>query len=235
LRILLVEDDEKIVPFITKGLKESGFAVDCADNGQDGLQMALSGSYDAAVIDIMLPRMDGMALIKEMREKKTKTPVIILSARGTLEDRIKGLQIGADDYLTKPFSLSELIARLQALVRRSQKNIDTTIITVGELSMDILRHEVIRAGKKIALQAREYALLEYMMRNADIVISKTMIIEQVLNYDFDPKTNVVDVLIHRLRKKIDEGFDFKMLLTIRSFGYILKSPSSQDIPPTAVS
>ena len=223
--MLLVEDDKKIVPFICKGLKENGFAIDYAIDGEKGLQKALSRSYDAAIIDIMLPKLDGMAMIKQMRQQKIKTPVLILSARGTVEDRVKGLQIGADDYLTKPFSLSELLARVQALVRRNQKNVDTAILTVGELTMDILRHEVVRAGKHIALQPREYALLEYMMRNSDIVISKTMIIEQVLNFDFDPKTNIVDVLIFRLRKKIDDGFDFKMLGTIRSFGYILKSPT----------
>jgi two-component system, OmpR family, response regulator len=225
LRILLVEDDVRIVPFICKGLKEGGFAVDHAEDGEKGLEMVLSKNYNAAIIDIMLPKLDGMKLIKEMRQKNVRIPVLILSARGSVEDRVKGLQIGSDDYLTKPFALSELLARMQALVRRTQKNSDSMQLTIGELSMDLLKHEVVRAGKHIPLQPREYSLLEYMMRNAEIVVSKTMIMGQVLNYDVDPQTNIVDVLICRLRKKIDEGFDAKMVHTIRGVGYILKNPA----------
>ena len=234
MRILLVEDDVKIVPFISKGLKEGGFTVDHADDGAKGLEMALSKAYAAAIIDIMLPKLDGMALIREMRRNNVRTPVIILSARGSVEDRIKGLQIGSDDYLTKPFALSELLARLQALIRRNQEHQDSMVLTVGELSMDLLRHEVTRAGKQITLQPREYSLLEYMMRNADIVLSKTMIMGQVLNYDVDPQTNIVDVLICRLRKKIDEDFDVRMIHTIRSVGYILKDPTAKRASESAV-
>jgi two-component system OmpR family response regulator len=222
LRILLVEDDVRIVPLICKGLEDGGFSFECADNGEEGLRLALSQSYDAAVIDIMLPKVDGITLIEEMRKKNIKMPVIILSALGSVEDRVRGLEIGSDDYLTKPFAMSELLARLQALIRRTQKSAEPVVLTAGELSMDLVRHEVIRAGKHIALQPREYALLEYMMRNAETVISKAMIIKHVLKYDFDPQTNIVDVLVFRLRKKIDDDFDFKMIHTIRGFGHILK-------------
>jgi two-component system OmpR family response regulator len=226
VRILLVEDDIRIVPFICKGLKEGGFAVDHAEDGEKGLEMALSKNYNAAVIDIMLPKLDGMNLIKQMRDNNVRIPVLILSARSAVEDRVRGLQIGSDDYLTKPFAITELMARLQALIRRTQKNTDAMQLTLGDLSMDLLRHEVVRAGKHIPLQPREYSLLEYMMRNADIVVSKTMIMGQVLNYDVDPQTNIVDVLICRLRKKIDEGFETKMVHTIRGVGYILKDPAA---------
>ena len=171
MRILLVEDDLRIVPFIRKGLKEGGFAIDHAEDGQKGLELALSKNYTAAVIDIMLPELDGMSLIKEMRQNNIRFPILILSARGSVEDRVQGLRIGSDDYLTKPFAISELLARLQALIRRTQKNTDSIELTLGELSMDLLKHEVIRAGKQIALQPREYSLLEYLhaqFRNSSV-------------------------------------------------------------------
>jgi two-component system OmpR family response regulator len=224
LRLLLIEDDIQIASFLQKGLKESGFAVDYVNNGEDGLHLALSEPYDAAVIDVMLPKLDGMSVIKQMRQNNIKTPVIILSARGTVDDRVKGLQIGSDDYLAKPFAFSELVARLQALIRRKHDNSNPTSLSVGELSIDLLRHEVSRAGKLIDLQPREYALLEYMMRNANIVISKTMIMQHIWNYNFDPQTNVVDVLVCRVRNKIDKDFDTKMIRTVRGAGYILDNP-----------
>jgi len=220
--MLVVEDDVKIASFVVKGLREAGFAVDHAANGEDGLHLALTISYDAAVIDIMLPDRNGLSLIREIRGQGVSTPVIILSARRSVNDRVKGLQTGSDDYLTKPFSFSELLARVQALIRRSSGTTDPTHLQVGDLSMDLIRRDVIRAGKKIELQPREFALLEYMMSGAGRVITRTMIMEHVWNYDFDPQTNVVDVLVCRLREKVDRDFSKKMIHTIRGVGYVLK-------------
>ena len=222
MRILVVEDDATIASFITRGLKQAGFAVDNAVNGEDGLHLALTEPYDAAVIDIMLPKLDGLSLIEELRRQKIRIPVIILSARRSVDDRVKGLQTGSDDYLTKPFVFSELLARLQALIRRSSGVVESTTITVGDISMDLLKREVVRSGKSIDLQPREFALLEYLMRHTGRVVSKTMIIEHVWGYDFDPQTNVADVLICRLRNKVDRDFKEKMIHTIRGIGYVLK-------------
>jgi two-component system OmpR family response regulator len=203
MRILLVEDDQKIASFIIKGLKAEGFAVDHEGNGEEGLHLALTEPYDAAIIDIMLPQMDGLKLIENMRREKLKTPVIILSAKGEVDDRVKGLQIGADDYLAKPFAFSELLARLQALIRRSSDVSEPTKLTVANISMNLITREVVRAGKKIDLQPLEFSLLEYLMRNAGRVVSKTMIMEHVWDYYFDPQTNVVESRIYKLREKID--------------------------------
>ncbi len=223
MRVLLVEDDVKIASFVVKGLKEAGFAVDHAANGEDGLHLALTMSYDTAIIDIMLPELDGLGLLKEMRGQGISTPVIILSARRSVDDRIKGLQAGSDDYLTKPFSFVELLARVQALIRRSSGGTtDPSHLQVGDLSMDLFKRDIIRAGKKIDLQSREFALLEYLMSNAGRVITRTMIMEHVWSYDFDPQTNVVDVLVCRVRNKVDRGFKDKMIHTIRGVGYVLK-------------
>ncbi|VAX32288.1 Two-component transcriptional response regulator, LuxR family [hydrothermal vent metagenome] len=223
VRVLLAEDDVKIASFVVKGLREAGFAVDHAANGEDGLHLALATSYDAAIIDIMLPERDGLSLINELRGRGVSTPIIILSARGSVEDRVKGLQTGSDDYLTKPFSFAELLARVQALIRRSSGGTtDPSHLQVGDLSMDLFRREVIRAGRRIDLQPREFALLEYMMFSAGRVITRTMIMEHVWNYDFDPQTNVVDVLVCRVRNKVDRGFRDKMIYTIRGVGYVLK-------------
>ncbi len=223
MRLLLVEDDVKIASFVLKGLREAGFAVDHAANGEDGLHLALTLSYDAAIIDVMLPERDGLSLIKELRGQGGSTPIIILSARGSVDDRVKGLQTGSDDYLTKPFSFAELLARVQALIRRSSGGTtDPSHLQVVDLSMDLLRREVVRAGRKIDLQPREFALLEYMMSSAGRVITRTMIMEHVWNYDFDPQTNVVDVLVCRVRNKVDRGFKDKMIHTIRGVGYVLK-------------
>lgn len=222
MRILLVEDDMKISSFILKGLKEAGFAVDHAADGEDGLHLALHEPYDAAVIDIMLPKLDGLSIIEELRRRKINTPLIILSAKRSVDDRVKGLQMGGDDYLTKPFSFSELLARVQALIRRASGASETTRLTVGDLSLNLLTREVARGGKKIDLQAREFALLEYLMRNTGRVVSKTMIMEHVWNYDFVPLTNVVEARICMLRDKIDQDFDQKLIQTIRGAGYVLK-------------
>jgi two-component system OmpR family response regulator len=222
MRLLLVEDDLKIASFVVKGLKQAGFAVDHAEDGEEGLHLALYEPYDAAIIDIMLPKLDGLTLIEELRRKKVDTPVIILSAKRSIDDRVKGLQTGSDDYLTKPFSFSELLARLQALIRRATRATEPTRLSVGDLSMELLKREIIRAGKKIDLQPREFSLLEYLMRNTGRVVSKTMILEHVWDYDFDPQTDVVDVLVCRLRSKIDRDFDEKMIHTIRGVGYVLE-------------
>jgi len=223
MRILLVEDDLNIASFILKGLKEAGFAMDHAANGEDGLHLVLNEPYDAAIIDIMLPKLDGLTLIEELRRKKINTPVIILSAKRSVDDRIKGLQTGGDDYLTKPFSFSELLARVEALIRRATRTTEPSRLHVGDLSMDLLTREIERAGKKIDLQPREFALLEYLMRSAGRVVSKTMILEHVWDYNFDPQTNVVDVLVCRLRDKVDRDFMEKMIHTIRGVGYVLKA------------
>lgn len=222
MRILLVEDDLEIASFILKGLKEAGFAVDHAADGDDGLHLALYEPYDAAIIDIMLPKLDGLTLIEELRRKKVDTPVIILSAKRSIDDRIKGLQTGSDDYLIKPFSFSELLARVQALIRRATRTTEPTRLNVGDLSVELLTREIIRAGEKIDLQPREFSLLEYLMRNTGRVVSKTMILEHIWDYDFDPQTDVVDVLVCRLRSKVDRDFDEKMIHTIRGVGYVLE-------------
>jgi two-component system OmpR family response regulator len=222
MRILLIEDDFKIASFIEKGLKSAGFAVDHTPDGQEGLDMALTEPYDAAIIDIMLPKLDGLSIIERIRKEDIRTPVIILSAKGSVEDRVKGLHTGGDDYLTKPFSFSELLARVQALIRRASGVSEPTRITAGELSIDLLTREVTRSGKKIELQPLEFALLEYLTRNAGRVVSKTMIMEHVWNYNFDPQTNVVEARICRLRDKIDKGFPETLIKTVRGVGYVLK-------------
>lgn len=221
MRILVVEDDLKIASFIVNGLKQSGFAVDHCRDGEDGLLMARSNPYDAAVVDIMLPKLDGLSLVQTLRAEGARTPVIILSAKATVDDRVKGLQAGGDDYLTKPFAFSELLARVQALIRRSTQAAEPTRLTVGDLVMDLLTREVTRTGQKIELQAREFALLEYLMRHVGRVVTKTMILEHVWDYSFDPQTNVVDVLVHRLRSKVDK--DKKMIHTLRGVGYVLRT------------
>jgi two-component system OmpR family response regulator len=222
MRILLVEDDSKIASFIIKGLKAAGYAVDHAPDGEKGLDLALSEPYDAAVIDIMLPRLDGLSLISKMRKEKVRTPVIILSAKSSTDDRVKGLQTGSDDYVTKPFAFSELLARIQALIRRASGLAEPTRLTVADLSVNLLTREVTRGGKKIELQPIEFSLLDYLMRNAGRVVSKTMIMEHVWNYNFDPQTNVVEARICRLRDKIDRDFDRKLVQTVRGVGYVLK-------------
>jgi len=222
VRILVVEDDQRIASFISKGLREAGFAVDVAEDGGVGLDLASTVPYDAAVIDIMLPKLDGVSLIEALRRAHINTPMIILSAKHSVDDRVRGLQAGGDDYLTKPFAFTELLARIQALIRRATGTAEPTRLAVGDVSMDILKREVCRAGERIELQPREFSLLEYLMRNAGRVVSKAMILEHVYDYNFDPQTNVVDVLVCRLRNKLDKGFESKYLHTIRGVGYVLK-------------
>ena len=222
MRILLVEDDPKIASFILKGLKAEGFAVDHAADGEQGLDLALTEPYAAAVVDVMLPKLNGLDLIKTMRHEKVKTPVIVLSAKGAVEDRVKGLQTGADDYLAKPFAFSELLARLQALIRRSTDAAEPTRLALEDLSMNLITRDVFRGEKRIELQPLEFSLLEYLLRNAGRVVSKTMIMENVWDYNFDPQTNVVESRIYKLREKIDKDFPVKLIHTMRGVGYVVK-------------
>jgi two-component system OmpR family response regulator len=222
MRILLVEDDLKVASFILKGLRQASFVVDHVQDGESGLHMALHDSFDAAVIDIMLPKMDGLTLIKELRRQKVKTPVLILSAKSAVDDRVKGLQVGGDDYLTKPFAFSELLARVQSLIRRANHISESAHLSAGDLSIDLFTREVFRGGKKIDLQSREFALLEYMMRNMGRVVTKTMILEHVWGYSFDTGTNIVEAQICKLRDKIDVSPGPKLIHTVRGVGYVLR-------------
>jgi two-component system, OmpR family, response regulator len=221
MRVLVVEDDSKIASFIVNGLKQAGFAVDHCADGDEGLAMARSVSYDVAVLDLMLPKLDGLSLLKRLRADGGKLPVLILSAKATVDDRVLGLQAGGDDYVTKPFAFSELLARLQALIRRSSRAPEQTRLAAGDITLDLLQREVRRGGEKIDLQPREFALLEYLLRHAGRVVTKTMILEHVYDYSFDPQTNVVDVLVHRLRAKL--GKENNPIQTLRGVGYVLKS------------
>lgn len=223
MRLLLIEDDLKIASFIIKGFQSAGYAVDHATNGREGLDMALYAQYDAVIVDIMLPELNGIAVIESLRRDKVMTPVIILSAKDSIEDRVKGLQIGGDDYLTKPFAFSELLARVQALIRRQSSSVEPSRLSAGDLSMDLLSRKVHRGETDIELQPREFALLEYLLRNRDRVVSKTMIMEHVWDYNFDPQTNVVEARICRLRDKVDKDFQEKLIHTVRGVGYVLKS------------
>ena len=222
MRILLVEDDEKIASFIRRDLEREGVAVDHAKDGEEGLSFALTEVYDAAIVDLMLPKLDGLSLIEEIRRRKVLTPVLILSARRSLDERVEGLRKGGDDYLTKPFAFSELLARLEALIRRSSAVTESPHLTAGDISMDLVGREVFRAGRKVDLQPREFALLHYLMRNVGRAVSKTSIMEAVWGYQFDPQTNVVDVLVCRLRNKLDRDGEKKVLQTVRGVGYVLK-------------
>ena len=222
MRVLVVEDDATIADFVEKGLREAGFAVDVASDGQQGLEQALEGPHDAAIVDVMLPRMDGLALIDALRARGVRTPVLILSAKRSVDDRVRGLQAGGDDYLTKPFAFAELLARVQALIRRATGAAEPTRLTAGDLTLDLLTRKVHRGGQAIELRPREFALLEYLMRNTGKVVSKTMILSHVWGYNFDPNTNVVDVLVSRLRDRIDKPFEHKLVHTVRGVGYSLR-------------
>ena len=226
MRLLLVEDDEKIAGFVEKGLKASGFAVDVASTGTDGLDMALGTDFDTLIVDIMLPGMDGLTLIEKLRAKGKNTPIIVLSARDRVGDRVKGLEAGADDYLTKPFSFSELLARVQALIRRAGNSTEPVSLSYADLSVDIVKRQVKRGEALIELQPLEFSLLEYLVRNRERVVSKTMIMEHVWNYNFDPMTNVVEARICRLRDKIDKGYPSKLIHTVRGAGYVLKAENA---------
>ncbi len=222
MRLLLIEDDQKIASFVTKGFKAEGFAVDHAVDGLQGLDLGLTEPYDVIVADLMLPKLDGLSVIENLRKQKVTVPVIILSAKDSVDDRVKGLQIGSDDYLPKPFAFAELLARVQALMRRGSSPAESTQLKVGDLSLDLITREVSRGGQRMDLQPLEYSLLAYLMRNAGKVVSKTMIMERVWDYHFDPQTNVVEARICRLRDKIDKGFDTKLIHTIRGVGYVLR-------------
>jgi two-component system, OmpR family, response regulator len=226
MNLLVIEDDDKIGSFVTRGLQQEGHHVDWVKNGNDGLSRARTGAYDVVVVDRMLPGRDGMEVIRLLRADKVSTPILVLSARSSVDDRVAGLQIGADDYLTKPFSFAELAARVQALARRTSGPGGSSVAThleFADLSLDLLKRRATRGSHTIDLQAKEFALLEYFMRNAERVLSKTMILDRVWEYAFDPQTNVVDVLVSRLRTKIDRGFDTKLIHTIRGVGYVLRS------------
>ena len=223
MRILVVEDDPTIGDFIVKGLREAGYAVDHAADGQQGLALATSQPYDTAVLDLMLPKLGGLELLSTLRRRRVDLPVLILSAKRSVDDRVRGLESGGDDYLVKPFAFAELLARVQALLRRHTTTPEPTRLVAADLTLDLLTRRVERAGTPIDLRPREFALLEYLMRNAGRVVSKTMILSHVWDYRFDPGTNVVDVLVHRLREKIDRGFDRKLLETVRGVGYVLRT------------
>src|SRR5713101_6612574 len=237
MRILVVEDDKKIASFVVNGLKQSGYAVDHSTDGEDGLFRAQTIPYDAAIVDLMLPKLDGLGLIQQARAHGMRTPVLILSAKASVDDRVKGLQAGGDDYLTKPFAFSELLARIQALIRRATQTPEPTRLTGGDVSLDLLTREVRVGEEAIDLQPREFALLEYLLRHPNRPVTKAMILEHIFDYSFDPQTNVVDVLVHRLRSKVDKRSaplpagtrsrgkpekDSAMIHTIRGVGYVLR-------------
>jgi len=222
MRALIIEDDQTIADFVARGLREAGFAVDTSSDGEDGLALALRESYDVAIVDLMLPKRDGLSVIDELRKRGRVTPVLILSARRSVDDRVRGLQAGGDDYLTKPFAFAELLARVQALVRRASRAPEPTTLSLGDLTLDLLTRKVTRGATTIELRPREFALLEYLLRNAGKVVSKTMILSHVWEYNFDPQTNIVDVLVSRLRDKIDRPFEVKLLQTVRGVGYVLR-------------
>jgi two-component system OmpR family response regulator len=222
MKLLLVEDNERVARFVKKGLIEAGHTVDHADNGRDGMFLAASEPYEAIIMDRMLPgSIDGLAIIEALRRTGNKVPILILSALSDVDDRIRGLKSGGDDYLVKPFAFGELLARLDALLRRSQDARAETTLTLDDLSMDLLSHKVTRGGKAVALQPREFKLLEYLMRHANQVVTRTMLLENVWDYHFDPQTNVIDVHISKLRQKIDVGAERALLRTIRNAGYML--------------
>jgi len=223
MRILIIEDDRKISSFLSKGFREVGYAADVAEDGEEGLLLARQGVHDAIVADLMLPKLDGLGMIERIRAEHIETPVIILSAKHTVDDRIRGLQAGGDDYMVKPFSFSELLVRIQTLFRRSQRIPQATVLETGGLRLNLSERTVERDGQPIELQPREFALLEYLMRNPGRVVTKTAILEHVYDYSFDPQTNVVDVLVCRLRNRIDKQFNQKLIHTVRGVGYVLKT------------
>lgn len=222
MRILVIEDDEKTAGFITKGLQEAGYVVDHAADGQGGMDLALAESYDAMIVDRMLPGPNGVAVVQTVRDQDINTPVLFLSALGDVDDRVEGLRAGGDDYLVKPFAMAELLARLEALMRRGKGQGELTHLSVGDLEMDILARKVTRQGQRVYLHPREFKLLEYLMRHAGQVVTRTMLLENVWEYHFDPQTNVIDVHISRLRQKIDKPFDTAILQTVRGAGYKLE-------------
>ena len=220
MRVLVVEDDEKIASFVVRGLKQAGYAVDHASDGEAGLGMAQCTDYDAAVVDIMLPKLDGVSLVKRLRAARSSVPILFLSARTSVDDRVRGLQSGGDDYMTTPFAFSELLARVQALIRRASQSPEATRLVAGDVELDLVTREVVRAGEKVDLQPREFSLLAFFLRPAGRPVSKTMILEHVWDYSFDPQTNVVDVVVSRLRAKVDP--DRTRIETVRRVGYLFR-------------
>lgn len=223
MRILVVEDDPKIASFLTNGFHEAGFAVDSCASGEDGLHCAQDREYDAAIVDLMLPGLDGLSLIEQLRARKVHTPVIVLSAKRAVDDRVQCLERGADDYVGKPFAFSELLARTHAIMRRARGTAEPSVLEAADVTLNRLTREVTRNGKKIDLQPREFALLEHLMRNQGKALSKTFLLERLWDYSFDPQTNVVDVLVCRLRNKIDKDFDQKLIHTLRGVGYAFRA------------
>ena len=222
MKILLVEDEPTVARFIQKGLTENGHNVEHADNGNDGLRLAVSGQFDVIILDRMLPQMDGIEVLNSFRSEGISTPTLILSAKNKVDDRVKGLRAGADDYLTKPFAFEELLARVEILASRNAP-INNTNLSLGELDLDLINRKVTREGKVIDLQSKEFKLLEYLMLNPGKIVTRTMLLEKVWEYNFDPQTNVIDVHISRLRNKIDKGFPYPMIETIRGAGYMISS------------
>lgn len=222
MKILFIEDDQRTADFVLKGLKQAGYNVCHADNGEDGLFFAETEKYDLLIVDIMLPKLDGLSLIGRLRKKKNMVPVIILSAKNTVDDRVTGLETGSDDYLVKPFAFTELLARIQTIIRRSTHIPEATTLKVGDMTLDLLKRKFFINGTEIFLPQGEFVLLEYLMRNAGRVVSKTMIIENVWDYSFDPQTNVIEVRIRRLRNKIERPFHKKFIRTVRGYGYVLE-------------
>lgn len=222
MRVLVIEDDKETAGFLQKSLKESGHGAEVASDGETGLAMAREGGFDVLIVDRMLPRLDGLTIVKELRTEGDHTPVLFLSALGEVDDRVKGLRAGGDDYLTKPYAYTELLARIEALARRHAPEEQVTRYVVGDLLLDRLSHRVVRNGETIILQPREYRLLEYLMRHAGQVVTRTMLLENVWDYHFDPQTNVIDVHVSRLRAKIDKGFAKPLLHTMRGAGYMIR-------------
>jgi two-component system OmpR family response regulator len=224
MHILLIEDDPSVANFVEKGFIDKGHIVTHAATGVDGLGLAKDEDYDAIIVDRMLPELDGLSIIEALRNEKDNTPILVLSALGEVTDRIDGLKVGADDYLSKPFDFEELYTRIEVLVRRRDIDTPITRLKVADLELDLLAHEARRAGQKLLLQPREFRLLEYLMRHAGQIVTRTMLLENVWDYHFDPQTNVIDVHISRLRQKIDKEFDTQLLLTVRGSGYVLNDP-----------
>jgi two-component system, OmpR family, response regulator len=222
MRILVVEDDREAAAYLRKALREAGHGCDVAHDGEEGFALALDGEFDVFVVDRMLPKRDGLSLVSELRKRGVRTPVLILSALGQVDDRVTGLRAGGDDYLAKPYAFSELLARIEALARRVAPQAADTVYKTGDLELDRLAHRVTRAGQEIPLQPREFRLLEYLMRHAGQVVTRTMLLENVWDYHFDPQTNVIDVHVSRLRSKIDKGFDRQLLHTVRGAGYMIR-------------
>lgn len=222
MRVLVIEDDQETASFITSGFKRSGYAVDHAADGEKGLELILSYPYDAAVIDIMLPKLDGLSILKKLRRQNVHTPVLILSAKNSVDDRVNGLSLGSDDYLAKPYSFIELLARVRSLIRRTNLIANPTRLAIGDLTLDLLTREVTYASENIELLPKEFSLLEYLMCHSGEVVSKNMILEHLWGYDFEPQTNVVEVLICRLRNKLEKSPEKKIIQTLRGAGYVLK-------------